>query len=55
MEAIETEIPGVKIIIPQFIRDERGCFVEQYNAERNMAAGIMADFVQNNESCLNFI
>ncbi len=51
MKIIETEIPGVKIIIPKFIRDGRGYFVEQYNAERYRAAGIMADFVQDNESC----
>ncbi len=51
MEIIETEIPDVKIIIPKFIRDGRGYFVEQYNAERYKAAGIMADFVQDNESC----
>ena len=30
--------------------DARGWFVEQYNAERYKAAGIVADFVQDNES-----
>lgn len=51
MNVIETEIPGVKIIEPRIFRDARGYFVETYNAERYKAAGIDADFVQDNESC----
>lgn len=43
-------IPDVKTIIPQVFGDSRGWFVEQYNAERYKAAGITADFVQDNES-----
>lgn len=43
-------IPDVKTIIPQKFGDSRGWFVEQYNAERYKAAGIAADFVQDNES-----
>lgn len=43
-------IPDVKTIIPQVFGDSRGWFVEQYNAERYRAAGITADFVQDNES-----
>ena len=50
MTVIETEIPGVKIVEPQVFGDERGWFAEQYNAERYKAAGIDADFVQDNES-----
>ena len=50
MNIIETSIPGVKIIEPQVFGDARGWFVEQYNAERYKAAGICADFVQDNES-----
>ena len=46
----ETEIEGVKIVEPQVFGDARGWFVEQYNAERYKAAGIVADFVQDNES-----
>jgi dTDP-4-dehydrorhamnose 3,5-epimerase len=41
----------VKIIQPRIFRDARGYFVETYNAERYKAAGILADFVQDNESC----
>lgn len=51
MEVIETKIPDVKIIVPKIFRDTRGYFVETYNAERYKAAGITADFVQDNESC----
>ncbi len=51
MEVIETVIPDVKVILPKYFRDGRGYFVETYNAERYKAAGITADFVQDNESC----
>lgn len=43
-------IPEVKTIIPQVFGDSRGWFVEQYNAERYKSVGIVADFVQDNES-----
>ena len=50
MKVRETEIEGRKLIEPQVFGDARGWFVEQYNAERYKAAGIVADFVQDNES-----
>ena len=50
MKVLETEIEGVKIVEPQVLGDSRGWFVEQYNAARYKAAGIDADFVQDNES-----
>ena len=50
MEVIETEIPDVKIVVPDVFRDARGYFVETYNAERYAKAGITAHFVQDNES-----
>lgn len=50
MEVFDTEIAGVKIIHPKFHKDGRGYFVESYNAEKYKAAGILADFVQDNES-----
>lgn len=43
-------IPEVKTIIPDKFGDVRGWFCEEYNAERYKAAGIMADFVQDNVS-----
>lgn len=50
MQVLKTDISGVKIILPQFHGDSRGWFVEQYNTERYNAAGIPADFLQDNES-----
>ena len=50
MEVIETEISGVKIVVPDVFRDARGYFVETYNAERYAKVGITAHFVQDNES-----
>lgn len=51
MKVIETDIAGVKIIEPDIFRDARGYFCETYNAERYRAAGITAEFIQDNESC----
>ena len=50
MKVIETYIAGLKIIEPDVFHDERGYFVESYNAERYAAAGIKEVFVQDNES-----
>ena len=50
MNVIETSLPGVKIVEPDVFGDARGWFCEQYNATRYKAAGITADFVQDNES-----
>ena len=50
MNVLSTEIPGVVVVEPQVFGDSRGWFAEQYNAERYKAAGIDADFVQDNES-----
>ena len=50
MEVIDTEIPGVKVVEPDFHRDSRGYFAETYNEERYIKAGIDAKFVQDNES-----
>ena len=50
MEVIATDIPDVKVVIPDVFRDSRGYFVETYNAERYARAGIDAEFVQDNES-----
>ena len=50
MEVLPTAIPDVKIIVPDVFADARGYFCETYNAARYKAAGIPADFVQDNES-----
>ena len=50
MKIIDVEIAGLKFIEPDVFGDSRGWFCEQYNAARYKAAGIPADFVQDNES-----
>ena len=50
MNVIDADIEGLKIIEPDVFGDARGWFCEQYNADRYKAAGITADFVQDNES-----
>ena len=50
MEVLATEIPDVKVVVPDFHRDARGYFAETYNEERYVGAGIVAKFVQDNES-----
>ena len=50
MKVENTAIEGVKVIEPDVFGDNRGWFVEQYNAGRYREAGITADFVQDNES-----
>lgn len=50
MNVIDTALAGVKIIEPDIHRDARGYFCETYNKVRYDAAGIVADFVQDNES-----
>ena len=47
---VPTDIPDVKVVIPDIHRDARGYFAETYNAARYEAAGVSADFVQDNES-----
>ncbi|MBR4317644.1 MAG: dTDP-4-dehydrorhamnose 3,5-epimerase [Kiritimatiellae bacterium] len=50
MEVHPTALPDVKLICPNIFRDDRGYFCEIYNTEAYRAAGITANFVQDNES-----
>ena len=51
MKVIDTEILGVKIIEPRVFADERGFFLETFQAERYAReAGIAQSFVQDNHS-----
>jgi len=51
MKIIDTILPGVKIIEPRIHGDERGFFVETFQADRyRAAAGIDLPFVQDNHS-----
>lgn len=50
MEVIATRIPDVKLIKPKVFGDERGFFMETWNARAFAEAGINATFVQDNHS-----
>ena len=50
MQFFETKLPGVFRIVPAVHGDERGFFMETWQAKRFQDAGIEADFVQDNFS-----
>jgi dTDP-4-dehydrorhamnose 3,5-epimerase len=50
MRVVATEISGLLLIEPGCFRDERGFFVESFQAPRYRDAGITDDFVQDNHS-----
>ncbi|MGB2896026.1 MAG: dTDP-4-dehydrorhamnose 3,5-epimerase [Anaerolineales bacterium] len=50
MKIEATTIPDVLVIIPNLFEDERGFFVETYQAEDFKTLGITAKFVQDNHS-----
>ncbi len=50
MNIIETAIPGLLIIEPKVFGDERGFFMESWNAKSFAAAGLDLHFVQDNHS-----
>jgi dTDP-4-dehydrorhamnose 3,5-epimerase len=50
VKVIETELEGVLILEPRVFSDERGHFIETWNAERYAAIGITGPFVQDNIS-----
>jgi dTDP-4-dehydrorhamnose 3,5-epimerase len=50
MNVIPTDFPGVVIIEPKVFGDQRGFFMETWNQANYAAAGITANFVQDNLS-----
>lgn len=50
MRVRKTNIPDVMVIEPKLFEDSRGFFLESYNQERYMAAGIHLPFIQDNHS-----
>lgn len=50
MNVIETDLPGVLIVEPKVFGDERGFFMESYNAGRYGETGLPDRFVQDNLS-----
>ena len=50
MKVTPTALAGVKLIEPQVFGDDRGFFMESWNARAFAAAGLDATFVQDNHS-----
>ncbi len=50
MNVIETEIPGALIIEPRVFGDQRGFFLETFQARRYAEIGLPGPFVQDNHS-----
>ncbi len=50
MKVVDTALPGVKLIEPRVFGDDRGFFMETWNARAFAAAGLDHDFVQDNHS-----
>ena len=50
MRITRLEIPDVFVIQPRVFADARGFFLESYHKEQFRAAGVSADFVQDNHS-----
>lgn len=50
MKVVDTALPGVRLIEPDFHGDLRGGFMETYHAARYPEAGIACRFVQDNVS-----
>jgi dTDP-4-dehydrorhamnose 3,5-epimerase len=46
----KTNIEGLIEIFPKVYYDDRGCFLETYNAKRLIEEGIKDEFVQDNQS-----
>jgi dTDP-4-dehydrorhamnose 3,5-epimerase len=50
LKLVETPLPGVVIVEPRVFRDERGFFLEVWNAGTFAAQGLDLEFVQDNHS-----
>ena len=50
MKVIDTDLPGVLIIEPKYVGDDRGWFMETWHRERYSEAGLPGGFVQDNVS-----
>ncbi len=50
MEITTTPIAGLLVLTPRVFQDERGYFLESFNAKNLAEAGITTSFVQDNES-----
>ncbi|MGH8497564.1 MAG: dTDP-4-dehydrorhamnose 3,5-epimerase, partial [Methylococcales bacterium] len=53
MEIIETKLPGVLLVKPEYFGDARGYFMESWNHKKYSEHGLNAEFVQDNLSFSN--
>lgn len=50
MKVNRTKLDGVLVLQPKIYKDERGFFLESFNKDKYVKAGINFDFVQDNHS-----
>lgn len=50
MEIIELPLPGLRVLKPKVLRDERGFFLESYRRDALAKGGVDVEFVQDNHS-----
>lgn len=50
MDVTPTKIPEVVLLNPQRFGDQRGWFMESWQAERYQQLGVPRDFVQDNQA-----
>jgi dTDP-4-dehydrorhamnose 3,5-epimerase len=50
MKITETDLHGVLVLTPTIYRDQRGAFLETWNAQRMARAGLPGEWVQDNFS-----
>jgi dTDP-4-dehydrorhamnose 3,5-epimerase len=50
VRVVAADLPGVLVVEPDVIQDNRGFFLETYHADRYRAHGIAGTFVQDNHS-----
>jgi dTDP-4-dehydrorhamnose 3,5-epimerase len=50
MESLPTELEGVRLLVPRVFADDRGFFMETWNAQVFARIGIDVPFVQDNHS-----
>ncbi|HRH67009.1 MAG TPA: dTDP-4-dehydrorhamnose 3,5-epimerase [Bacteroidia bacterium] len=50
MKFTPTPLSGLILIEPDIFRDDRGTFLESYNKDQFLTAGIDVDFIQDNQS-----
>lgn len=51
MKVVQTSIPDLLVIEPKVFRDDRGFFLESWNAQSFQESGLDLVFVQDNHSC----